>query len=946
MATKVGSLRPAWVFTLLCTSLSLFTNPSWQATAKQFSYSDHCASTVPEATPDRYSLATLPLSAYQTGFFTGGGKIRGPSSSSKSNSFSFLVCDVSKTDQDGVLKVEANLRFRTSGYDYYVEGDYGYGQTCSEDTSVWVTHVPRRARSPVTFRLEGFWSESSEKLCMVGSSLSSRGDSLNLDAVLKLNNVNNSADITSLFTGTLESLSPSDDENYFDAVSILMFPQKNYKYSLVSGKLSNGKSNLPRGLAPRSGSFCSAFHNLGGELSYKYGPDCSPVKHCTPLSGPLGYLPPVMSLYEIHCSESERKMRVLLRFSNDSDFWYYGKFDPNSTLVGEAMWDENKNHLEMKACQIKVAGSFSTARVDDCSVRIELMFPGVWSIRERNGILGHIWSENSQKDSGYFPDIMLRGTGRSIPWEFPDLKYKYTETERVRKLCQGKRDLKRGRERYPNWFSRDMTFSMLVKNSEGKIGRGYSYPLFVDNQMYEQYAYGTRVSRLDTASSVTRHENTTVDSRSTSSSNARFNISYHIGFNGLQYMKGKSKNANFNQSGSSNDQVEISAEGVYDAQTGELCMVGCKSVLSTVEKLANVSLDCEILIRLQFPPLSKRRQDHIVGTIESMRKPSDLLHFKRQNVTSYSPYMEELRRSIWGMDLEICLVLASNTFLCIFIGLQILHAKKHPEVIPFVSIAMLVILTLGCAIPLVLNFEALFLRHRTGQQISLGSGRWLETNEVLVRVATMIAFLMQFRLLQLTWAAKKKDGVGAGLWFQEKKASIVSLLLYAIGALAAIIFSWRSRRFEDTAVDADLVGFPSDGRGFSILEGLKCYAGLILDGFLLPQILLNVFRNSSERALSCSFYLGTTLVRLLPHGYDLYRARTYSPQFYGSYIYGTPDGDFYSTAWDVIIPLGGLVFAAIIFLQQRFCGACMMPKRFRNSVAYQKVPAMADDASL
>ncbi|KAF8024137.1 hypothetical protein BT93_F1361 [Corymbia citriodora subsp. variegata] len=801
MAPKVGSLRPAWVFALLCTSLSLFTNPSWYATAKRVSYSDHCASTVPEATPDRYSLATLPLSGYQSGYFSGGGNILGPFSSSESNSFSFHVCDVSKTDQDEVLKIEANLKFQTSGYHYYVGGNYGYGQTCSEDTSVWEANVSGGARTPVTFRLEGFWSKSSGKLCMVGSSLSSRGDSLNLDAVLKLNNVNNSADITSLFTGTLESLSPLDDENYFDEVSILMFPQKNNQYSLVSGKLNNGKSNLPQGLAPRSGSFCTAFHNLG-ELSLKYGPDCSPVKQCTPVSGPLGYLPPVMSLYEIHCSEGERKMRVLLRFSNNSNFYYYGKFDPNLTLVGEATWDENKNHLEMKACPIHVAGSFSTARVEDCTVRIELMFPGVWSIKERNGILGHIWSEKSQKDSGYFPDIMLRGTGRST-WEFPDLKYKYTETERVRKQCPGKPDPKRGRERYPNWFSRDMAFNMVVKNSEGKIGSGYSYPLFVDDHMYEQYAYGMRVSRLDTATSVTRHENSTVDSRSTSSSNARFNISYHIGFSGLQYMKGKSKIANFNQSWSSNDRVEISAEGVYDAQTGELCMVGCKRVMSTVKKRADINPDCEILIRLQFPPLSKRRQDHIVGTIESMRERSDLLHFEKQNVTSDSPYMEELRRSIWGMDLEICLVLASNTFLCIFIGLQILHTKKHPEVLPFVSIAMLVILTLGSAIPLVLNFEALFLRHRTGQHISLGSGRWLEMNEVLVRVATMIAFLMQFRLLQLTWAARKKDGVGAGLWFQEKKASIVCLLLYAIGALAAIIFSWRSRS-DNMPVDANL----------------------------------------------------------------------------------------------------------------------------------------------
>ncbi|XP_030511933.1 uncharacterized protein LOC115726278 [Rhodamnia argentea] len=939
MATKLGSLGPTWVFTLLCIFLSMNTSPSWHATAKQISYSDHCTATVPEAAPNVYKLGSLPLSRY-TGYYVDGRQLQGPSSSSASNSFSFLVSGVYKTDHDGVLKVEADLRFRKSSFEFYAEGGYMYGQTYMGTTPLRAANVSPRTRSPIIFRLEGFWSESSGKLCMVGPSFSTRGHSLDLDVVLKLDNVSNSANVTSLFTGVLESLSPSDDKNYFDAMSILMFPQRNYKYSLVPGKLNNGKSDLSPGLAPRSGSFCWVFDNLGRELNLIYAPDCSPVQNCTPIRGPSGYLPPAMSVQGIGCSRGELKMRVLLRFSNKSDFGYYGQFDPNLTLVGEAMWDE-KNRLQIKACRINVAGSFSTARVEDCSVRVELMFPGEWSIRERYGISGHIWSEKSRNESGYFTDIVLRSTESSL-WEFPDLKYEYTETERVRKLCPGKKDPKSGRERYPNPYSPDMRFDMLVKNAEGKIGAGYSYPLFVDDQMYERYGFDMPVSRLNTETFATRQKTSTVDSHSTSSSDARFNISYHIGFMGLQHVKGKSQNDVLNRSWSSNDRVEISAEGVYDAETGDLCMVGCKSVVPAAAKPANMSQDCEVLIRVQFPPLnSKRRQDRIVGTIESMRDRSDPLHFDRQNLTSVAPYVEEARRSIWRLDLEVCLVLASNTFLCIFIGIQILHMKRQPEVLPYLSIAMLVILTLGHAIPLVLNFEALFLGNRKRQNISLGSGRWLEINEVLVRVATMIAFLMQFRLLQLTWAARKEDGVGAGLWFQEKKALIVSLVLYAIGALAAIIFGWRSH-FDNAAIDPEFAGFTSDGQGFSIWGGLKRYAGLIVDGFLLPQILLNVFRNSSERALSGSFYLGTTLVRLLPHGYDLYRARNYSPQLYGSYIYGTPGGDFYSTAWDVIIPLGGLVFAAIIFLQQRFCGAFIVPKRFRTSVAYQKVPVAGD----
>ncbi|KAK2980238.1 hypothetical protein RJ640_026534 [Escallonia rubra] len=64
-----------------------------------------------------------------------------------------------------------------------------------------------------------------------------------------------------------------------------------------------------------------------------------------------------------------------------------------------------------------------------------------------------------------------------------------------------------------------------------------------------------------------------------------------------------------------------------------------------------------------------------------------------------------------------------------------------------------------------------------------------------------------------------------------------------------------------------------------------------------------------------------TSVRLLPHAYDLYRAHSYGrSHFDGSYIYANPTSGFYSAAWDVIIPLGGVILAMIVYLQQRFGG--------------------------
>lgn len=74
---------------------------------------------------------------------------------------------------------------------------------------------------------------------MVGSNYDYLGHGrwLYVPAVLKLYNLINSTSVTSLISGTLESLvSSENDSSYFGPVSILMLPRMNYEYSLVSNK--------------------------------------------------------------------------------------------------------------------------------------------------------------------------------------------------------------------------------------------------------------------------------------------------------------------------------------------------------------------------------------------------------------------------------------------------------------------------------------------------------------------------------------------------------------------------------------------------------------------------------------------------------------------------------------------------------------------------------------
>lgn len=411
----------------------------------------------------------------------------------------------------------------------------------------------------------------------------------------------------------------------------------------------------------------------------------------------------------------------------------------------------------------------------------------------------------------------------------------------------------------------------------------------------------------------------------------------------------------FNSGGDTSSKVlYISAEGIYYRDTGILCMIGCWHLGSINHNLiSNDSLDCSLMINVQFPPLHAEYGEIVKGTIESTRAKSDPLYFERLQLSSNSITTTQAKASIWRMDLEITMVLISNTLACIFVGLQLFYMKKHPHVHPFISIVMVIVLTLGHMIPLLLNFEALFVANRNQTNVFLGSGGWLEVNEVIVRVVTMIAFLLQLRLLQLTWSARQDDGRQKELWVSERKVLYVTLPMYIAGGLITwFVHQWKNsyQRPLGSFLQPHRKGYQLHTlrpllpyQRHSFWEDIKAYAGLLLDGFLLPQILFNLFFNSGEKALASSFYIGTTIVRLLPHAYDLYRAHSSTWYLDLSYIYANHRMDFYSTSWDIIIPCGGLLFAVLIYLQQRFGGRCILPKRFRESSAYEKVPVISND---
>ncbi|KAL3848639.1 hypothetical protein ACJIZ3_010521 [Penstemon smallii] len=582
------------------------------------------------------------------------------------------------------------------------------------------------------------------------------------------------------------------------------------------------------------------------------------------------------------------------------------EFDVDWMLIGEGSWDFERNKLYIIACRIlnPVLNSVENA-VEDCTFRLSLRYPSVWTVTNDAKIVGQIWTNKTVYDPGYFRKITFVSSDENDMVVFPGLKYEYTVLNKVRNSCPVRKELVKEKKTYPDGRSLEMKFDMLIKNSKGKnIAWGSAMPLSVGNDFYQ------------------RHSNQAYEAEKKMVSLSPFNISYKIWIRSIPKADFGYWFPTFNRSMNLRSRMEITAEGIYDVETGQLCMVGCRKLFNN-KKSTNDSTDCEIIVNFDFAPLTAKTGGFAIGRIRSTRDKLDPLYFEDLSVSSAAFYRTAAKKSVWRMDMEITMVLISNTLVCVFVGIQILHVKGNPDVCSGISIFMLLILSIELVIPLVLNLETLFLNNNNEQRLWLINGGWLEANEITIRVVTVVAFLLQLRLLQLVWTAKTDS------WDEEKKALFVTLPMYILGGLLTLLLNQTRSKY-------------------SIWNDLRSYCGLILDGFLFPQILLNVFRSSTEKVLAHSFYVGTSLLRVVPHAYDQYRAKRYSRSHVnGTYYYANHTGEFYSTAWDIVIAYGVIVFAVIVFLQQRYGGRFIIPWRSRQDFEhYERVPIVVSNEQL
>ncbi|KAH7285302.1 hypothetical protein KP509_33G021400 [Ceratopteris richardii] len=769
--------------------------------------------------------------------------------------------------------------------------------------------------------LKGLWFPGSGTLCMAGcfvqNSLSKVPDMNNckvkaLFQFPELNTINHS-----LVKGILQSKRDVLDPLFFEPIHITAISEAPYVFRKVDNNAYEGvlaRPNVPEHINVWKD--VAAVHDFPWYRqtftvvwdNQCMGQDCSPFR----VSGPT--VSTVLSVEQMVFSDGRFHGFFLFRHGQFQGSHGSPHLDTDIVAI-EGMWNALTGQLSAFGCYLDGATNSSLAYdSSDCDIAITLQFPVTLDLTFRYSVVGRVERKNGSGLKAFKPFSFTGHMDISfgpIGWgsTSPQLEYVYTpkRVDEAQSHCQGSHSahsdrskITRRKLKYPaGHLFADLGFMATLKYSSGSMSKAFFSPVAVNKRTNSHFNPAVGL----------------VTSAVVSSMKMNVNISYDINlFESFQGFKLVQNTTIFQH---------LPAEGVYSPRTGTVCLSACRCValipLLGQTQVDHGDWDCETHIRLQYPPTNPGYLDklQVTGEFVSLRNQKDPLYFDRVIISS-GPifYEEQAASSLIQIDFEMIMGIVSLTLSILFIGFQLYHVRKNPKVLPQMSLLALFVLTLGYLIPLVLNFEAIF-SNRSKQNVLEWSDGWLEINEVIVRLMTMVVFLLLVCLLHLSRVSKCEISGSEGPWQMEKAPFRVCLIPYMFaGLIAIVIYGIKQSNF---------------------LDGLKRFAGLAVDFFLFPQLVGNYVWEVQGTVLSFPFYMGMSFVRSLPHVYDILRRSEFFSIRDRRYYYANPNWDFYSTAWDTAIPCGCLLLALILFCQQRYGGSCFTQTPWRQRNTYKQI---------
>lgn len=636
------------------------------------------------------------------------------------------------------------------------------------------------------------------------------------------------------------------------------------------------------------------------------------------------------------------------------------------TLSAEGIWSSSAGQL----CMVGCLGLGDTA----CHSRICLYVPMSFSIRQRNIIFGRIYSIGDSVNGSHYPLSFERPIHSSQLWNkygygsFPLNTYKYSKIKLAGAFLERSEPLdfsaiiKKSLLSYPKKGDNNDELASLSNLSEDLTLHIPAVPDTLLDVHLEKPFLQMEILSLNSLLGrywSFRNESVAKDSVSSLSEDASterqllLNVSAELTLSGEPY-----KNVSV-----------LYLEGLYNPIDGKLYAIGCRDVRASWKILYESmdledGLDCSVEVKVKYPPTTARwlMSPSAEIAISSHRTNDDPLYFMPINLRTLPILYREQREDILSRKgVEGILRILTLSFATACILSQLFYIRDSIREIPFISLVTLGVQALGYSIPLVTGAEALFARMASetfeAESYDLGKNQWFEMVDYIVKILVLTAFLLTVRLGQKVWKSRirllTRTPLEPHRVPNDRRIFLISFGVHALGFLVILVVHSVNSSKRPSKLESYIDSRGNNHKMHEWVNQLEEYVGLIQDFFLLPQIIGNFLWQINGKPLRKAYYMGITVVRLLPHVYDYMRAPVFNPYFSQEYEFVNPSLDFYSKFGDVAIPVTAAALASIIYVQQKWnyeklshtlrSGQKLLPL---GSRVYERLPSLSFEAEL
>ncbi|OMP00191.1 hypothetical protein COLO4_12855 [Corchorus olitorius] len=762
--------------------------------------------------------------------------------------------------------------------------------------------------------------------------------------------------------GEMKSLNPKSNAKYFDQVHILAQMLKSTRYEFGSDKIVSKAcdpypyqdSLIDAGIGIYKGNgFCAILEQVTNSGAFTVVPNwkCNGTDdYCSKL-GPFvsdkeikatdgSFKDIILFMQDVRCKSthglrnaSSARVAAVFRAAPASEDQYRVRWRSglsNMTLAAEGIWNSSSGQLCMVGCLGIVDSEGST-----CNSRICLYIPLSFSIKQRSIVVGII-SSIDKSNKVYFPLSFERLARPTELWDYfrsSHPYYSYSKLRQAGAILEKNEPfsfgtlVKKSLLQFPKLENRDSFFSSLSFLAEDLTLQISAVPDPLPN------SHPPRVFVQMDILSVGPLFGRYWYSRNLTTSEEETPYNTKAEYTEKQLLLNVSAQLTISEKDYSNFSV-VFLEGLYDPRFGRMYLVGCRDVRASWNILfqsmdLESGLDCLTEVIVSYPPTTARWlvNPTAIISIASRRTEDDPLYFGTVKLQTlpimYRKQREDIlsRRGVEGILRILTLSLA---IACI--SSQLYYLNQNPDSTPFTSLVMLGVQALGYSIPLITGAEALFKREASDsyemQSYDLEKSQWLNMIDYTVKLLVLVMFLLTLRLCQKVWKSRirllSRTPLEPHRVPSDKWVFVATLTIHVIGYIVVLIIHTAKTSQRPLQTDKFI---DSRGQSRTLREWeieLEEYIGLVQDFFLLPQVIGNVIWQINSKPLRKLYFLGITVVRLLPHLYDYIRSPVPNPYFAEEYEFVNPTSDFYSSFGDVAIPLTAVFLAVAVYCQQRW----------------------------